>query len=77
MVLRISDDGKGFDPLHVPSNGGGGNGLPNMHKRAAELGAALALTSRPGQGATVEVRFTPGSRAKSLETMTDRRNGAE
>ncbi|MBP6392515.1 MAG: hypothetical protein KA175_04155 [Flavobacteriales bacterium] len=77
VVLRISDDGKGFDPLHAPSNGGGGNGLPNMHKRAVELGAALTLTSSPGQGTTVEVRFTPGSPAKSLKAMTDRRNGAE
>ncbi|MBK6776738.1 MAG: hypothetical protein IPG74_13185 [Flavobacteriales bacterium] len=77
VVLRIADDGKGFDPLHAPSNGGGGNGLPNMHKRAAELGATLLISSAAGKGTTVEVRFIPGSRIKSLETMTDRGNGTE
>jgi signal transduction histidine kinase/ligand-binding sensor domain-containing protein len=77
LVMRIGDDGKGFDQLAEPSTGGGGNGLPNMRKRAAELGATFGITSAAGKGTTVELRFTPGSRAKSLEAMTDRSNRAE
>lgn len=76
VILRIEDDGKGFDPKVAPGKAGGGNGLPNMHKRANELGAALRIASVIGQGTTVELRFAPG-RTKSLNAMTDRRYRAE
>ncbi len=63
LVMRIMDDGKGFDPQHARSTGGGCNGLPNMQKRAAELGATLSITSAAGQGTTIELRFIPGGPA--------------
>ena len=72
VVLRIQDDGKGFDQAAAPSKSGGGNGLPNMQKRAAELGAMLTITSAPGQGTLVELRFAPGARPESLEAMRPR-----
>ena len=55
LVLRVSDDGRGFDP------GARGLrarrlGLTSMHERAASLGGALTVTSAPGQGTTVELR---------------------
>ena len=46
VVLRIADDGKGFDTQHVQSSSGGGNGLPNMRKRAAELGVGANASER-------------------------------
>ena len=58
LVLRVSDDGRGFDP----GPGGCGArrlGLTSMHERAASLGGALTVASAPGQGTTVELRV-PG-----------------
>lgn len=46
-VLRIADDGCGFDPgAPYP----GHFGLENMRRRAQKLGAALQIRSAPGQG---------------------------
>ncbi|MBL7986191.1 MAG: hypothetical protein JNM91_14385 [Flavobacteriales bacterium] len=77
IVLRIADNGQGFDPQHTASTSGGGNGLPNMRKRAAELGATLTITSSAGKGTAIELRFVPDGRAKSLDTMTDPPTGTE
>jgi signal transduction histidine kinase len=56
MRLRVSDDGRGFDPdarlLRARRLG-----LTSMHERAASLGGALTITSAPGRGTTVELRF--------------------
>jgi two-component system NarL family sensor kinase len=77
IVLSIADNGKGFDTAHVHSATGGGNGLPNMRKRADELGAQLSITSAVGKGTTIELRFVPDgpaqrqAGAKSLDAMTD------
>jgi signal transduction histidine kinase len=57
-VLRIADDGRGFDPEQVAP---GHFGLGNMRSRAAEIGAALTLTSAPGNGTEVRVELAvPG-----------------
>jgi two-component system, NarL family, sensor histidine kinase DegS len=50
--LRVSDDGKGFDPASVVA---GHYGLRNMSERAARLGGTLRITSEPGQGTRLEV----------------------
>jgi signal transduction histidine kinase len=56
VCLRVADDGRGFDPdarlLRARRLG-----LTSMHERAASLGGALTITSAPGQGTTVELRF--------------------
>jgi signal transduction histidine kinase len=52
MILEVSDDGCGFDPLTVKP---GGMGLQNMQTRAAEIGARLDILSQPGGGARVTV----------------------
>ncbi len=52
LVLRVHDDGIGFDP-RAPAQGGG-NGMANMRTRAAALRAHLDLDTAPGQG----TRFT-------------------
>lgn len=70
IVLRVIDDGKGFDPLAGNGSVGGGNGLGNMRNRAAEMAGTLAISSAPGKGTTVELRFVPGESKRSLEPMT-------
>ncbi len=51
-VLRIADDGHGFDPQDVAA---GRFGLGNMRTRADEIGAGLTVTSAPGAGTEVRV----------------------
>lgn len=53
VVLRVVDDGVGFDPEAI----GGGMGLANMRKRVERLGGIMTLDSRAGEGTTVEVRL--------------------
>jgi signal transduction histidine kinase len=57
LVLRVTDDGRGFDPdaRAVRSRR---LGLTSMHERAASLGGALTVTSAPGAGTTVELRVS-------------------
>jgi signal transduction histidine kinase len=69
-VLRVSDDGKGFDQNMQNESAGGGNGLGNMRNRAAEIPGTLTITSEAGKGTTVELRFVPGESKRSLEPMT-------
>jgi signal transduction histidine kinase len=53
VVLRISDDGHGFDPEKATSNGG--FGLVSMRERAQALGGELSVRSREGFGSEIEV----------------------
>jgi len=53
FVLRLRDDGRGFDP----GVGTNGYGMRSMRSRAEEVGARLGVTSVPGEGTTVELRF--------------------
>lgn len=70
IVLRVADDGKGFDTNALNERVGGGNGLGNMRNRAAEIPGTLSITSATGKGTTVELRFLPGEGKRSLEPMT-------
>jgi two-component system sensor histidine kinase UhpB len=59
-VLKVMDDGNGFDPSHGPRNGRlrgrpGGLGLNGMRERALLVGGNLSIFSRPGEGTTVEL----------------------
>jgi signal transduction histidine kinase/ligand-binding sensor domain-containing protein len=54
VILRISDDGRGFDQAAAPGPDAGHFGLQGMRERAAALGT-IAIESRPGGGTTVEV----------------------
>lgn len=53
FTLLIRDDGKGFDPASVEP----GNGLPSLHKRAAEMGGQMELSSAPGQGTILKLEW--------------------
>jgi signal transduction histidine kinase len=50
LLLRLTDDGRGFDPAAEYE----GRGMRNMRKRAA-LGGNVEFESAPGRGATVRV----------------------
>jgi signal transduction histidine kinase len=53
FVLRLRDDGRGFDP----GAGTNGYGMRSMRSRAEEVGARLGVSSVPGEGTTVELRL--------------------
>lgn len=53
LVLKISDDGVGFDPDVLRF----GVGLRNIRNRAELYGGQMELHSKPGQGTTVSVRI--------------------
>ncbi len=58
VEMRIDDDGHGFDTSILTSPGH--YGLSMMRERAETVGAQLTVTSQPGHGAEVAVRW-PGS----------------
>src|SRR5829696_9381620 len=50
-LVRIRDDGAGFEP----ETDGAGQGLRNMRARSASIGGGFRVRSRPGLGTAVEV----------------------
>lgn len=59
MVLRIADDGCGFDPARYEARGSG-LGLGGMRERAGLAGGALSIESAPGAGCVVELALPTG-----------------
>jgi signal transduction histidine kinase len=58
VLLKIVDDGHGFDPLHVqPAGPQLGFGLTSMRERSEAVGGRLTIRTAPGAGTTVEVRI--------------------
>ena len=53
ILLRVWDNGRGFDPTKTPN---GGLGLVIMRERTESIGAEFDVESRPGQGTQVSVR---------------------
>jgi ligand-binding sensor domain-containing protein/two-component sensor histidine kinase len=54
LVLRVSDNGRGFEPASASASEG--NGLSNMRRRAKNLGGELEVISSAGNGTTVILR---------------------
>jgi signal transduction histidine kinase len=54
VVLRVTDDGQGFDP-EARSKVEGHFGLRGLRSRARSIGAQLEIISSPGTGTTVQV----------------------
>lgn len=54
VELSIRDNGKGFDPKRTSS---GHYGLSMMQERAEGVGALLAITSQPGHGTELTIRW--------------------
>lgn len=52
--LHICDNGRGFDPTHIPA---GHYGLSMMRERAKAISAELTVASQPGQGAEIVIHW--------------------
>jgi len=48
IVVRVTDDGRGFDPVRLR-----GMGILGMEERVKRLGGTLRVESEPGRGATL------------------------
>jgi signal transduction histidine kinase len=57
IVLRVTDDGRGFDVAADADGAGGGLGLRVMRDRVAEHGGVLAIESARGRGTAVIATF--------------------
>ena len=71
VVLRITDQGAGFDPGSVEEKGG--LGLVSMRERLHMLGGTIVIDSRPGEGTRIEVRLplntsSGGQKEQALRT---------
>jgi signal transduction histidine kinase len=54
VTLRVSDDGRGFDPAVVPEDR---FGLEGIRQRSRLMGGEPSIRSTPGKGTTIEVRL--------------------
>jgi nitrate/nitrite-specific signal transduction histidine kinase len=54
LVVRILDDGAGFDPDNIPDDR---LGLRIMRERAASVGGAIAISSQIGQGTQLDIKI--------------------
>ncbi len=55
VILRVSDDGCGFDM--ASKNYSVGHGLSNMRARAEDLNGSFAIKSAPGKGTTITLVY--------------------
>jgi signal transduction histidine kinase/ligand-binding sensor domain-containing protein len=55
LHLRVSDNGRGFDTVVAEERNSMRWGLVGMRERAAQVGAALSVSSTPGTGTRVEL----------------------
>jgi signal transduction histidine kinase len=53
LLVRVRDDGRGFDPSAPPP----GMGLDYLREHAREVGADFDVISAPGRGTTVQLRL--------------------
>ncbi|WP_148715746.1 type IV pili methyl-accepting chemotaxis transducer N-terminal domain-containing protein [Chitinolyticbacter meiyuanensis] len=60
--LAIQDDGCGYDPVEVAERSEQHVGLVIMQERAARIGAALSLDSRPGAGVQLRLQLDAARR---------------
>jgi signal transduction histidine kinase len=78
LLLRIRDDGKGFDAAAVPE---GHLGLAGMRARADKIGASLTVASRPSGGTVIEVivpnRAIAGAAATAATSVGGQASSAE
>ncbi|MFI6940637.1 GAF domain-containing sensor histidine kinase [Streptomyces sp. NPDC050418] len=58
-VLRVTDDGRGFEP-RATRRAGRHLGLVSMRDRASGVGGRLTVESAPGEGTTIEMEVPGG-----------------
>jgi ligand-binding sensor domain-containing protein/signal transduction histidine kinase len=57
VVLTVADNGSGLNGLETAPRAVGGMGMASMRARAESLGGRLEVSSKPGAGCTVTIRF--------------------
>jgi signal transduction histidine kinase len=62
VELRIRDNGRGFDPEQTSP---GHYGLSMMRERATAVGATLSISSKPGHGTEIVIRWEETQEQKS------------
>ena len=66
LVMRIKDDGRGFDAASETSGKSGHFGCMGMRERCRKIGAEIEWRSAPGEGAEVVVTLpNPPTREES------------
>jgi two-component system LytT family sensor kinase len=67
-LVRISDDGVGFDPSREGHITGSAVGLAAMRERAELAGGWVSVESAPGEGTVVEY-WLPANRAQEHQVV--------
>jgi signal transduction histidine kinase len=57
LLLRVRDNGRGFDPNGDASTGRNGNGLASMRERARAMGGEIEITSQLNLGTAVKLNL--------------------
>jgi signal transduction histidine kinase len=65
VVIRISDNGKGFDARAMKRGKNGSYGMVNMQQRAELSGGSIQIDSAPGKGTRITVKVPVGVEAPS------------
>ena len=65
LLLRVRDNGGGFDPNGDAAIGRSGNGLESMRERARALDCQIEIISRTNLGTTVKLNLPISPRASS------------
>jgi len=74
LEIVVEDRGRGFDPAIQTASAS--TGLSSMRERAAMLGGAVAVTSRPNAGTTIHARLPPdGAVTRTRAGRGTRRRG--
>jgi signal transduction histidine kinase len=75
IQLTVEDDGRGFEPTHAPTTGGGSRlGLLGIRERTELAGGTMDIESTPG-GTTVFVRL-PLEQGPHVGADVDTNSGA-
>lgn len=61
LVIAVSDEGHGFDPLALAGSPAGGLGLLSIRERITLLGGTFEIASAPGHGARFTLRVPAAS----------------
>jgi len=57
LLLRVRDNGRGFDPSGDGPSSRSGNGLLSMRERARAMGGEIEIISQPNQGTAVKLNL--------------------
>jgi len=64
ILITLSDNGRGFDPMSAKSSPGEGRGLVNMRRRASQMGGHLRIESAPEAGTRLTLSVSSASSAR-------------